>query len=126
MEQIWQILAPHVLEIVGAALSAVIASAAGYAKRKWSLDIEARHREALHSALFSGVRAALARGLNGQAAIEAAVAYAARSVPDALAKLGPSSEVLSDLASSKLLEVIEKVPVIDFSGNRVMPDLIRS
>ncbi len=117
---------PVLLQLIGAALGAALLWLSRVAKERWGIEVEARHREALHSALFSGVRAALARGLNGQAAIEAAVAYAARSVPDALAKLGPSSEVLSDLASSKLLEVIEKVPVIDFSGNRVMPDLIRS
>ena len=35
------------------------------ARARWGIEIEARHREALHSALMTGVRHALARGAAG-------------------------------------------------------------
>lgn len=102
MDQIWQILAPHVLEIIGVALSAIIASAAGYAKRKWGLDIEARHREALHSALLTGIKMAMARNLDTGKAVDLAIGYAKASVPDAIKALKPTEGVLASIARSKM------------------------
>lgn len=105
MDHIWQILAPHVLEILGVALSAIIASAAGYAKRKWGLDIEARHREALHSALLTGIKMATARNLDTGRAVDLAIDYARLSVPDAITALRPIKGVLESIARAKLVEV---------------------
>lgn len=102
MEQIWQIIAPHVLEIIGVTLSAVIASAAGYAKRKWSLDIEARHRDALHSALLTGIKMAMARNLDTGKAVDLAIDYARLSVPDAIKALKPTEGVLASIARAKI------------------------
>ena len=104
MDQIWQIIAPHVLEIVGVVLSAIIASAAGYAKRKWGLDIEARHRESLHSALMTGMRDAMLIHLTTGQAVKSAIAHARLSVPDAIKALRPTDGVLASIARSKIFK----------------------
>lgn len=97
---------PTVLELTGIALGGVLLRASLVAKKRWGIDIEARHREALHSALMSGVRAALAKGLSGQAAIQAAVDHATSSVPDAMRGLNPTMEVLGNIAAAKLREAV--------------------
>lgn len=99
---ILQILLSHGLELLGVALSALIGWAADTARRKWGLEIEARHREALHSALMTGARVAIERGLSGDKAATLAAAYAEASVPQAIAALRPSETVLTQLAKSKL------------------------
>lgn len=95
---------PTVLELTGIALGGVLLRASLVAKRRWGIDIEARHREALHSALMSGVRAALDRGLSGRAAIDAALDHAGQSVPDAISALNPTVDVLASIAKAKLRE----------------------
>ena len=107
ISEIYAAVLPLLLSVLAAWLAKVLASAANEAKRRWGIEIEARHREALHSALMSGIRAALNRGLTGPAAISSAVTYAAQSVPDALARLSPDAKVLARLAASKLREVQE-------------------
>lgn len=97
---------PPLLEIAAIALMAWLARVSTYAKAKWGVEIEARHREALHSAIMSGIRAAVAKGLTGQQAIDAAVDHAAASVPDAISALNPASQVMVNIATAKLKEVL--------------------
>jgi len=74
-------------------------SSAGW--RRWGLEIEARHREALHSALMTGVKHALFEGLQGRTAIaKATVDYVHTSVPDALAALKPQPDQLGECTVS--------------------------
>lgn len=96
--------APHLLELVGGALAALLSWAAMAARAKWSIDIEARHREALHSALMTGARMALDRALSQASAADLAVGYARASVPGAIKALRPSPDVLVNLARAKLQE----------------------
>lgn len=100
-----QALLPHFLEILGATLTVLIGWAADTARRRWGIEIEARHREALHSALMTGARMAIQRGLTGAKAAELAVGYAQSSVPGAIRALQPAPEVLSNLARAKVGEV---------------------
>lgn len=93
---------PYLLELIGIALTILIGQITLYAKRKWGIDIEARHREALHAALTTGAQMALDRKLTTQAAINLAVGYAQRSVPDAIKALKPATEVLENLARAKI------------------------
>lgn len=99
-------LLPTILEVAGIGLAAALSWAAVEAKRRFGLDIQARHREALHSALMNGVRAALERGDTGEAALVEAVRYARASVPDAIRKLAPDGAVLLDLARAKLRDAM--------------------
>lgn len=95
---------PPLLDIAGIAVAGVLIRVSLVAKQRWGIEIEARHREALHAALMSGVRAALAGGLSGQAAVDAAIRHAARSVPDAINRLSPTAQVLASIAEAKLAE----------------------
>jgi hypothetical protein len=61
-------------------------------------------REAMHRALTSGVLAT--EGIAEEdARIEGILDYAFRSSPESIARLGPSPDVLRDLARAKLREV---------------------
>lgn len=106
MQQILQAmyaeLLPVLLQLIAAILGMVLLRAAEAARRRWGLEVEARHREALHTALMTGVSAALARGLKGTAAVDAATVYARRSVPDAIAALRPDAVLMRNLATAKL------------------------
>jgi hypothetical protein len=105
MQTILNFLLPHMLELLALILTGVIGWAAAAARAKWGIDIEARHREALHSALMTGARMALQRGLSGPEAVTLATGYAESSVPDAIARLRPSESVLTNLARAKIAEV---------------------
>lgn len=122
LAQIYAALLPLILTAIGGILSYVIGRAAEAARARWGIEIEARHREALHSALMTGIQAALGRGLVGQAAIDAATVYAAQSVPDALARLDPDSGVLAELARSKLRAALDMTPVFAVGGSAVQGD----
>lgn len=110
LTELYAAVLPLLLSVIAAWLARALVAAAAEAKRRWGIEIEARHRDALHSALMSGIRAALGRGLRGEDAIAAAITYAGQSVPDALDRLQPDAAVMADLAASKLREALEKTP----------------
>ena len=96
-------LTPHLIELIAAIATIILGWLAAQARARWGIEIEARHREALHSALMTGVRHALARGLQGREAVsEAAVNYVRTSVPDALRALKPEPQQLVDMAEAQL------------------------
>lgn len=106
MQQIIASAAPHLLELVSLAITAIIGWAAAAARRKWGIEIEARHREALHWALYSAAQLAVKNQLTGKQALDLMLEYVRRSVPDAIGNLRPSAEVLTDLAQAKLEQVV--------------------
>lgn len=97
---------PSLVEIASLALMAWLVRFSAFAKERWGVEIEAKHREALHSAILSGILAAVSRGLSGEQAVQAAVAHAAESVPDAIAALNPTTQVLVNIATAKLKEAL--------------------
>jgi hypothetical protein len=97
---------PTLLQVIASVLGLLLIWATGTMKARWGIEIEARHREALQSAIMSGIRAALTKGLSGAEAVNDALSYTERSVPDAIAALAPSPGVLVDLAQAKLREAI--------------------
>ncbi|ACM00207.1 Hypothetical Protein RSKD131_0347 [Cereibacter sphaeroides KD131] len=97
-------LAPSLLDLAGVALTALIGFATIRFQRWTGIQIEARHREALHSAIMTAARSAVARGLTREDAAEFVSSYARASVPDALKRLSPSAKTLETLVRSKLLE----------------------
>ena len=104
---ILQQLQPALISGLSLLLTVLIGGAAQVAKQRFGLEIEARHREALHSALMSGARAAIADGPGAgkDVLVEQAVTYARESVPDAIARLRPSEAVLRRLVKGKLKEL---------------------
>ena len=102
MQSIITAASPHILELLGVLLTGIIGWAAAAARRKWGIEIEARYREALHSALMTGAQLAMKHELTGKAAIDLVLRYIKQSVPDAIGNLKPSPDVLTDLARAKL------------------------
>ena len=97
---------PLLIDLLAIVLMAALTWAAAWGKRKFGVDIEAKHRDALHSALMTGARLAAARRLTGPGALQLIMDYVRKSVPDAMATLAPSQEVLTDLADAKLQEAL--------------------
>ncbi|MBD9528366.1 hypothetical protein IB235_16235 [Paracoccus sp. PAR01] len=100
---------PSIIELLGAFLTAAIALAARTARQKWGIEIEAKHREALQSAILTGARLAIAGRLDTAAAIQLILKHVSVSVPDAVTALQPSAEVLENLARAKLQEAAQIV-----------------
>lgn len=98
---------PALVAVIGTVATIIINRASKVAQDRWGIEIEARHREALQSALMSGIRAALSRGLSGDDAIRAAIHHAGNSVPDAITALNPASGVLKAIAEAKLREAMD-------------------
>lgn len=105
MDDLFNAAAPHLLQIASAIVLALIGWAANTVRRKWGVDIEAKYQSDLHTALMTAARLALAKQLTGAAAIELALDYAKRSVPDAIRKLNPPQAVIENLAKAKLEQV---------------------
>lgn len=99
---------PHVLEIISIFLASMLGWAANAARKKWGIDIEARYRDALHSAMMTGARLALQRGLTGQEAVAEILRHVQISVPDAVIGLDARAEVLGNLANAKLQEIAKE------------------
>lgn len=93
---------PDVLKIVSVVLMFILGWVLKWIRAKTGIDIQAAHRESMHSALMTAARLAVARQLTGQAAMSLILEYVRKSVPDALASLKPSPDVLKELAESKL------------------------
>ena len=103
---------PILIAGFGTILTIIMERAAKVARERWGIEIEATHREALHSALMSGIRAALLRGLSGGDAIEAAIIHASGSVPDAIKALKPDAGVLTRIAEAKLRDAMNELPAL--------------
>lgn len=102
LAEIYAALVPALLALFGTLLTITLNRAARAAKERWGIEVETGHREALHSAVMSGLMAALARGLTPEAAIDAAIGHVETSVPDALRKLSPAPGVLRSIVEGKL------------------------
>lgn len=107
-----------VLGYVSAAIGAVLTAGLGLLGARlyaWTgINIEARHREALHSAIMTGVNAALgkvAAVIGGKAidvrstALAEALRYVGASVPDAIRFFDLSKDRLADMISAKLAQI---------------------
>lgn len=100
-------LTPHLADLVGLIVTALVSFIAVQIKARTGSELDARARDALHSALTTGAMLALARygrtaRINKEAMVAEAVTYAKASVPDAIKRLGPVGSVLEDLATAKI------------------------
>ena len=112
LNELYAVAVPILVAGFGTILTLVIERAAKVARERWGIEIEATHREALHSALMSGVRAALMRGLSGPEAVEAAIIHSSGSVPDAIKALKPDAGVLTRIAEAKLRDAMNELPML--------------
>lgn len=100
-----------IIGLIGVVLTILIRRGAAMIEVATGIRIEQSARDALHSALKSGIEVALAEGPDaGLDEIKRrAVDYAHRSVPDAIAALVPGDGVLEDLALRYYREALGKV-----------------
>jgi hypothetical protein len=110
-------LMPYVVAAVGAIISICVALITKYVHDKFGIDIEAKHRDALHSALLTGTTAALSHLGDRVGAIPIdvrkevvrdAVLYAEQSVPDALKHFNITPEILAEMIQSKIVLLEQK------------------
>ena len=100
-----------ILQIAAAIVTALIGYISLLVKRRFGIEIEAIHREALHSAIMSGVDAAIRRGPGAavEVLVDGALAHARASVPDAISALAPTNAVLRNIAQSYAMRAIERI-----------------
>lgn len=91
---------PYIVELASVGVAVVVANTSTYLNRKWRLDINEKHKQALHNALMNGIRSALAQDISLRKADVFAVDYAKRTTPDAIKHFKVTDGVLRDIASS--------------------------
>jgi hypothetical protein len=98
---------PALMTFLGVAVPALLAWLGAILKSWTAKQKEATDRQALHMALETGVGAAVVRDHHATSQEKAryAVDYARKSVPDAIANLNPSTEVMEKIALSKVATV---------------------
>jgi hypothetical protein len=105
---------PYVVGLVSIAALAIVGYLAELLRRQFNLSIEAKHREALQTAVQNAAGLALNKLGNslegkkvdiGSPAIAEAINYAAKAAPDALKKFGLGPEDLRD-------KIVAKIPQI--------------
>ena len=104
-----------VLQVVVIVATIGIAWLTKTAKTKWGIDIEATHREALHSAVMTAARDIVAR-IGPADVVDPAklvgplrdewMAHVRRSVPDAIVALSPAPDVLDRLVVGALQKLL--------------------
>lgn len=120
INDIWQIVQPLVVlfvSIVGPVLvtwiSSRVLAVLKVQDEKQKLEIEAKLREALHQSALNALKYAVTKtgvplgviGGAGGVTIDAAADYVRQKNPEALAKLGVSSDALKEIIMSKVPDV---------------------
>lgn len=102
------VLQPIFADYLTWAILGIVAWFLRFLPAKWRVEVEARHREALHRALNTGIGLVIdtiqkdPRIAVPDAAIGRIVGYVKASVPGAIRRLGPSQEMLETMARAKL------------------------
>lgn len=108
---IWEQVQPMISTALATVVTAAIGWVANMIRLKLNIDIEAKHREALHSAAMTGINAALTKFggsvmnltiSSKNAVIDSAMNWVVHSVPDAVKSLGITPEGVAKLVESKL------------------------
>lgn len=112
--RLYSALQPYLLAVVSVAATAIVGWLAELLRRKFNLDIDAAHRDALQTALVNG--AGLLIGKAGStvagkkfdlksAALAEAVNYVLQAVPDAIRYFGITPEAVAEKLQAKLPQV---------------------
>lgn len=107
LHDILEALTPLLIDLLALLLSLAIGWLSLQAHRYLGVQVEARHREALHSAIMTGIRRNLAGDLSREQIIQEALRYVRTSVPDAVRVLVKDDGILRALAEAKLRELLE-------------------
>ena len=115
IDSVQNIVQPVIVDLLLAIILGVIAWIMRRLPERWRLDIEAKHRAALHSALNTGVGLVIDAMqkhpgvLAPDLATTKIIDYVGRSVPDAIKKLGPSRAHLEEMARAKLQQQVDEL-----------------
>lgn len=102
---------PYLVTIAGVIAAAIVGWIAELVRRKFNLDIEARHREALQTALTNGAGLLIARGGDALAGKKidvknpvaaAAINYVLAGAPDAIKYFGLTPDAVGEKLAAKL------------------------
>lgn len=100
--EFWAQVLPPLLSFLAVLVTVTLGWAARAIQKRTGIALEEKDMVALHSAITTGVQAALNKGAESDpAVIRSAVEYAQKSVPDAMHRLKPSVEILRSLAEAK-------------------------
>lgn len=104
-------LTPLLIEALALILSSAIAAAALAVRKHFGVQVGQALQRDLHTALMSGIKAALEDGREAAAdvLVDEAIRHARESVPDAFQALKPSEAVLRRLARGKIAEAVRQV-----------------
>jgi hypothetical protein len=102
---------PYIVEIVGIAIATVVGWIVNLLRIRFGLEIEARHREALQTALTNAAGLVIGKGENlagklqvtvRNDAIAEAVSYVLKGAPDALAYFGLTPDRVRQMVEAKV------------------------
>ena len=102
---------PFLMELLALILTAVLVLASRQITAWTGVQIEAKHRDALHEAIMSGVESAMHHGFEvGAGTFKAHVlAHIRESVPDAMEALNPLPDVLERIIERKAREALSRI-----------------
>lgn len=115
IDSIQSIIQPILVDLLLTLILAVLAWFLRLLPERFRVDIEAKHRAALHSAIDTGVGLLIDTMQKHPTiaapdmAIGTVLDYVERSVPDAIRRLGPSRAQLEDMARAKLQQQVDAV-----------------
>ena len=114
VEGLYNVLQPYLLTVVSVIATAIVGWLAELLRRKFNLDIDAAHREALQTALANGAGLLIGRAGNAvagkkldlkSAMLAEAVNYVLQAVPDAIRHFGITPEAVAEKLQAKLPQV---------------------
>ena len=105
LHEVLEVLTPLLIDLLALLLSVAIGWLSLQAHRSLGVEVEARPREALHSAIMTGVRRSLADDLSRKQIIQKALHFTRSSVPDAVRALVKDEGILRALAEAKMREL---------------------
>ncbi|MBX3523236.1 MAG: hypothetical protein KF807_08525 [Xanthobacteraceae bacterium] len=113
-ESIHNVLQPYLVAVVSVLATAIVGWLAELLRRKFNLDIDAAHRDALQTALTNGAGLLIGKAggaLAGKkldlksAVLAEAVNYVLQAVPDAIRHFGITPEAVAEKLQAKLPQV---------------------
>jgi len=114
VDSLYGIVQPYLLAVVSVIATAIVGWLAELLRRKFNLDIDAAHREALQTALTNGAGLLIGKAGNAvagkkldlkSAALAEAVNYVLQAVPDAIRHFGVTPEAVAEKLQAKLPQV---------------------
>ena len=108
MQEIFEAARPGLIEALMGLIWLGLTYLAFVFRRYTGVFVEEKHLRTLHSAIQTGLLAAMDRGLTKDVITETVISYVRASVPDAVKALRPSDDVLATLIAAK---AAERLPV---------------